>query len=193
MSPGPENVVARRIAQIVALLLFAAATLWINYQIKVNVQGGQGGSSVQEMGNVKVGQPAPDFSVMDLASNRVSLSSFRGQKAVLLDFWASWCGPCRMAMVGLQAIQDQYKGQGLEILSLNQREPADTVRLFIKRKNYSFHVVLDADGSVGEKYGVRGIPTMVLVDKKGVIQWLQVGYSHEEGGLKQAIGGLTKQ
>jgi len=184
---------ARHMVQIVALAVFAAATIWINYEVKVNVQGGHAGGSVHEMGNVKLGQPAPDFSVPDLSGNKVSLSAYRRQKVVLLDFWATWCGPCRMAMVGLQTLQDKYKGQGLEILSLNQGEPADQVRQFINRKKYGFHVVLDADGNIGAKWGVRGIPTLVLVDKSGVIQWLQVGYNKDESEMQQAVERLIKQ
>jgi len=170
-----------------ALAVFAAATIWINYEVKVNVQGGHTRGPVHEMGNVKLNQPAPDFSALDLSNNMVSLASYRGQKMVLLDFWATWCGPCRMAMVGLQALQDKYKGQGLEILSLNQAEPADQVRQFINRKKYDFHVLLDANGSVSAKYGVRAIPTLVLVDKSGVVQWLQVGYNNDESELLEAI------
>jgi peroxiredoxin len=193
VQPIMQNSTSRQMVRMVALAVFAAATLWINYEVKVNVQGSHTGGSVHEMGNVKVNQPAPDFSVLDLSSNKVSLASYRGQKVVLLDFWATWCGPCRMAMVGLQTLQDKYKGQSLEILSVNQEEPAEQVRQFINRKKYDFHVVLDADGGVGAKYGVRAIPTLVLLDKSGVIQWLQVGYNQDESELQQAIERLIKQ
>jgi peroxiredoxin len=193
VDPVANNSKARQFVRILAIAIFAAATVWINYEVKVNVQGGHTAGSVREMGNVKLSQSAPDFSVLDLSSNKISLASYRGQKVVLLDFWATWCGPCRMAMVGLQTLQDKYKGQGLEILSLNQAEPANQVRQFITRKKYGFHVVLDADGSVAAKYGVRGIPTLVLVDKSGVIQWLQVGYSADDSAMQQAIERLIKQ
>jgi thiol-disulfide isomerase/thioredoxin len=141
-----------RVVSIVALALFAAATLWINYEVKVYVQQGRGSSKVNEMGNVKVGQPAPDFSIYDLSNHMVSLASYRGKKVVLMDFWATWCGPCRMEMIPLQSLQDKFKDKGLEILSLNQGEAADQVAQFINRKKYGFHVLLDADGAVGSKY-----------------------------------------
>jgi peroxiredoxin len=145
------------------------------------------------MGNVKVGKPAPDFSLPDLSGKPVTLSSYRGQKLVLMDFWATWCGPCRMAMPGLQELQDKFKDRGLEILSINQGETAEPVRNFIQRKKYTFHVVLDQDGDVGGKYGVRGIPTLVLVNKEGVVQWLQVGYSGDDDELRQLLERLTKE
>ena len=93
-------------------------------------------------------------------------------------------------MVDLQALLDKYKAHGLEILSLDQGEPPEHVRQFITRKKYGFHVLLDADQAIAAQYGVRGIPTLVLIDKKGIIQWLQVGYTQQEGGLEVAIANL---
>src|SRR6185437_12096879 len=119
--------------------------------------------------------------------------SFRGQKVVLLDFWATWCGPCRMAMPGLQDLKDKFKDRGLEILSINEGEGIDQVRSFIVQKKYSFQVLLDSDGGVGAKFGVRGIPTTVLIDKKGIIQRIQVGYSRNEDELKDMVDRFTKQ
>jgi peroxiredoxin len=183
----------QRVGWIAALALFAAATFSINYQVKVNLQGGHGSGSVKEMGNVKVSQAAPDFSALDLASNKVSLADYRGKKVVLVDFWATWCGPCRMAMVDLQGFLDKYKDRGLEILSLDQGESADQAGQFIRRKKYGFHVLLDSDGNIAAKYGVRAIPTLVLIDKSGVIQRLQVGYSKDDNALGDDIERLLKQ
>jgi peroxiredoxin len=191
VNPPQEKSTLGRVVSVGALSLFAAATIWINYKVKVDVQGGRGGGSVREMGNVKLGQPAPDFSMLDLSNNMVSLAGCRGKKVVLLDFWATWCGPCRMEMVDLQSLQDKFKDKGFEILSLNQGEAADAVSQFIDRKKYKFHVLLDSDGTASAKYGVRAIPTLVLVDKNGLIQWLQVGYKSENSELEQKIQALT--
>jgi peroxiredoxin len=174
-------------------VLFAAASLAIHYQVKVRMHQSQGGSSVRQMGNLKVGQEAPDFSLQDLTNRMVILSSLRREHVVLLDFWATWCGPCKMAMPGLQALQDEFKERGLEILSINQGEPPEPVRNFISRKKYTFHVVLDPDGAVGSKYGVRGIPTLVVVDKRGLVQWLHVGYSDDISDLHQLLQRLTQE
>jgi len=101
--------------------------------------------------------------------------------------------PCKMAMVGLQEMQDKFKGRDFEILSIDQREQAEQVSHFIKAKNYGFHVLLDSEGDVGNLYGVRGIPTLILVDKKGVIQWLQVGNSGDEQALTREVERLLKE
>ncbi|HVM62676.1 MAG TPA: TlpA disulfide reductase family protein [Verrucomicrobiae bacterium] len=168
-------------------------TIAIHYEVKVRLHR-QGSGQVQQLGSVKVGQPAPDFSLMDLSNRPVSLASYREQKVVVLDFWATWCGPCRMAMAGLQKIQDKFKDRGLEILSVNQGEEADQVRNFIERKKYLFHVVLDSDQAVAGRYGVGAIPTMVAIDKAGNVRWMSVGYSETENDdLEKLLDLLTEQ
>ncbi len=181
-----------KIFWIIAGVLFACASVAINYKVKYVMHHSAGGS-VQEMGNIKVGLPAPDFALQDLSGQEVSLSAYHGQKAVLMDFWATWCGPCRMAMPGLQDLEDKYHGHGLEILSINQGEPADHVRNFIQNEKYSFHVVLDQNQAVGEQYGVQGIPTLVLLDKKGVVRWIRVGYSPSDDDLDKLVEKLTRE
>ncbi|HEV2327356.1 MAG TPA: TlpA disulfide reductase family protein [Verrucomicrobiae bacterium] len=177
----------RAILAVPALAAFAAATVWINYQVKVNVQGGgQKSGSVQKMGNVALGQLAPNFSVMDVSNRMVSLSDYRGRKVVLLDFWATWCGPCRMEMVSLNTLQNEFTNGDFEILSLDQGEPAEQVKPFIDRRKYGFHVLLDS-GTVSAAYGVRAIPNLVLIGKDGVIQWLQVGYRENDDQLEKKI------
>lgn len=96
-----------------------------------------------------------------------------------------------MEMIDLQGLQDKFKDKNFEILSLNQGENPDQVRQFISHKKYDFHVLLDSDTAVSAKYGVRAIPTLVLVDKTGVIQWLQVGHARNDSELEQKIASLT--
>ena len=186
METPSTNSPSRRLLWIGALVGIGAFSLWINYQVKLNIQARRGSGPVQALGNVKTGQTAPDFSALDLSNHTVTLASYRGRKVVLLDFWATWCGPCRMAMVGLEGLRAKFKDRDLEILSLNQEEQPEQVAQFIQRKKYGFHVLLDKDGAVSAAYGVKAIPTLVLIDTNGVIQWLQVGYNQNEAPWKKS-------
>ena len=150
-------------------------------------------SGATNIENINVGEPALDFSLMDLSEHPVTLNSFRGKKVVLLDFWATWCVPCQMTMPGLQDLADKFQNKGLEILSVNEREQAENVRDFVKRRKYTFRVLLDQGGAVGSKYGVQAIPALVLVDKRGLVQWIRVGYSPDEDDLKRLIEKLAKE
>ena len=180
-----------RPAWIVLGALFAAASLAIHYEVKIRMH--QRAGSVNELGRIKVSESAPDFTLLDLAGQPVSLSSFRGKKAVLIDFWATWCGPCKAAMPGLQDLSDKFKDRGLQVVTIDQGERVEQVRYFIERKKYSFQVLLDHDGAVGDKYGVRGIPTSVLVDKDGIVQSIAVGNSWSEEELNKRVERITKE
>ena len=173
-------------------LLFAAASIAINYQVKF-VMHRSGNGAVQQLGAISVGQPAPDFTLEDLSGHPVTLSSYRNQKVVLMDFWATWCGPCRMAMPDLQTLADKFKDGNFEILSLNQGESADQVRDFLQRRKYTFHALLDPGSAVGNQFGVQAIPTLVLVDKKGVVQFIRIGYAENEDNLWKLVTKLTKE
>ena len=182
----------RKVTWIIAGILFAAASIWIHYEVKVNMLH-RGGGSIRELGTIKVDEMAPDFWARDLKGREVVLSAFRDQKVVLLDFWATWCQPCRMAMPSLQTLHDEFKDRGVELLSVNLGEEHAQVQDFIKSKYYTFRVVLDEDRTIGGKFGIRSIPTMVVVDKVGLVQWIHVGYEKELKELRNLLDRLTKE
>ncbi len=93
-------------------------------------------------------------------------------------------------MPGLQELAHKFQDRGLEILSVNLGDPANRVRQFMDFRNYTFHVLLDQNGKVGNKYGVQALPTLVLVDKQGIVRWIRVGYSANDKDLKQLIAKL---
>ncbi len=118
--------------------------------------------------------PAADFSLPDLSGHQVKLSSFRGQ-VVLLNFWASWCPPCRSEMPSLQKLNDRLKGKKFVILAAAQDQDPKKSSDFIKANRYSFPVLLDPQNKAARQYGVTAYPTTYLIDKKGKLRLREVG------------------
>jgi peroxiredoxin len=116
-----------------------------------------------------VGDEATDFKLQNLEGQSVSLSELRG-KPVMLNFWATWCGPCRNEMPYLQQIYDEWQDKGLVLLEINMSESSSTVQQFLTNNGYTFPVYIDTDGSVADTYGISGIPTTFFIDSDGVIQ-----------------------
>jgi len=94
------------------------------------------------------------------------LSSFEG-KVVVLNFWASWCGPCRSEIPSMQALYEELEPEGFEIVAVNLQEPLSTVAPFVKEYRMSFTVLLDSRGEIGGTYGASSIPTTYIIDRNG--------------------------
>lgn len=121
------------------------------------------------------GKPAPDFKLSLLGGGEVELSALKGRNVVLLDFWATWCGPCRTVMPALDRVSKDYAAKGVRYLAVNLREEPAKISAFLKQAGLNIEVPLDKDGKVAGLYNVRGIPTMVIVDKEGVVRDVHVG------------------
>jgi len=109
-----------------------------------------------------------NFTLPLLNGENATLSSFRG-KVVILNFWATWCPPCRAEMPSMEILYKRYKDQGLEILAVDIGENANTVRQFVQKNNYSFPVLLDTTKQTSAIYGVEAIPTTYIIDRNGKI------------------------
>ena len=124
-----------------------------------------------------IGEDAPDFKVALLDGKDFKLSSAQGKKVVVLDFWATWCGPCVKAMPEVKAATDALKAKGVVLVAVNQGERPAVINKFLKQRKWGgLTVGLDPEGEIADQYGVEGIPQTVIIDKEGVIREVHVGY-----------------
>ena len=127
------------------------------------------------------GPMAPDFSLRDLSDQAVSLSDFRG-RVVLLDFWATWCPPCRMSIPELVKLQDKYRDDGLEILGISLDDPQNELGRYLKefKEKYkiNYRILLFNNKIMQDYFGMESpaIPTMFVIDRDGKIREKIVGF-----------------
>jgi peroxiredoxin len=118
--------------------------------------------------NVRVGYEAPDFVLPDLNGDEVALSDHRGE-VVLINFWATWCPPCRVEMPDMEAVYREHHDEGFEILGVDQREPKELVEEFVTERGFSWIFLLDEDFDVSQEYAATSIPRSILVDRDGTV------------------------
>lgn len=155
----------------VALLLFGNTLLRPQTAADLpQIPPAQAGSAVSSgTGLIEVDSVAADFTANDLAGNAISLHQFRGQP-VMVNFWATWCPPCRHEMPELQAAYEQYQADGLVILALNRDEPAAVVnQFFYEEMGLTFTPLLDEKGVVANGYGIFNYPTTVFINEEGMV------------------------
>ena len=128
-----------------------------------------------------VGHRAPDFTLRDVNGKSVQLSQVLREKAVLLNFWATWCPPCQSEMPTLQYVYGDYKANGLEILAVSidvgdEAQVRAKVKAFITSLHLTFPALLDPRHEVVQKYRLRGLPMTFLIDRQGMIRAAEIGY-----------------
>jgi peroxiredoxin len=132
-----------------------------------------------------LGMAAPDFSLKTLRTDKtVTLESLRG-KVVVLDFWATWCGPCVAGLPTMQKVTDAFKDRGVVFYGIDLLEPAARVQSFVDKKKWTFSVLLDEKGEVAKQYKVNGIPHSIVIGKDGKILNVHVGFGGAEVLEKQ--------
>lgn len=122
-------------------------------------------------------RPAPDFLLPDMGGQAVRLSQLKG-KVVLLNIWATWCGPCRKEMPTMEALARRLSGEDFVLLAVSQDvDGAVTVKPYLQEGGYTFPVLLDVQGEVGRKYGVTGYPETFIIDRQGQVVYHHIGYN----------------
>ena len=119
--------------------------------------------------------PAPDFTLPAVGGKSLSLSQYKGQ-VVMINFWATWCGPCRQEMPLLDAMYKKYKAMGFTLIGVNVEPDSKAAEEFLKKLPVSFPVAFDAESKVSQLYNVQGMPSTVIVDRKGNARVLHKGY-----------------
>ena len=119
--------------------------------------------------------PAPDFTLKSLTGENLKLSELRGN-VVLLNFWASWCGPCRQEMPLLEKMHNKYKGLGFTVMGVNVEEDSSKAKAMAKKDKLSFPVLFDTQSQVSKAYQVSAMPSTVIIDRDGKVRYLHKGY-----------------
>jgi DsbE subfamily thiol:disulfide oxidoreductase len=127
----------------------------VNYKLVPNLQ------------EIKDPSPGPDFTLPDLERGKVSLKDFRG-RLLLLNFWASWCVPCREEMPAMERLYQKYRDHGFVILGVNVKDEKKSAISFVKELKITFPIAFDPNGEVGLIYGAWGLPATYLIDANGI-------------------------
>lgn len=141
-------------------------------------------------GTLAVGDPAWELEAVDVNGNSVTLNDFAGQP-IIINYWASWCGPCRIEFPHLQEAYEQYQDEGVVLLAINQQEDAETAVDFFRELGLSFTPLLDEDGEIGRQYQIgRTLPTTFFINPAGKVTAVHRGpmtFGQIEGYLADTL------
>ncbi len=164
----------RRQKQIMILGGIGLTAVLILGLIWLGSQPATGNSATTYSGPPVQGKPAPDFTLTALTGEELSLSDYAGQ-VVVVNFWATWCPPCKAEMPGINNYYEAHKGDGLMVLAVNAQEDAATVGRFIEASGFSFPILLDGDADAIQRYQVHSFPSTFVIDRQGTLQAIHTG------------------
>ena len=167
------------------VFLLSSGWIWLT-----RVSDGAASASLHAV--AQVGFLAPDLTLMGLSGESVSLEEFRGQP-VILNFWASWCGPCRAEMPALEQVAMRYADEGLVVLLVNQGETETTISDFLAEMGLALPVLLDRELNATRLYRVQALPTTFFIDREGRIQDLTIGGPMTDAYLSSRVLSLIKE
>ena len=173
----------------IVLGILILSLVWIGFSAD---PGGKSLSS--SMSAPQSGFLAPDFTLQTIENQQITLSNLRG-KVVLVNLWATWCPPCQAEMPAIEAIYEEYKDQGLEILGVNttyQDTPTD-LEQFIPEHHLTFPILLDSTALISKQYQLQALPTSFFIDRKGIIREVVVGGPMSTALLRSKIEQLIQE
>jgi peroxiredoxin len=172
---------------IVGIAALAAFTIFITWRAKLLELKVLHHDEASEL----VNKPAPDFQLTTLDGSQVSLSDYRGKKLVVVSFWASWCGPCRLELPALRKFYERHHKDAdyFEILAISIDEDSEDAQKFATKAKLPFPVLVDSSGKVANAYGANVIPMLFIVDKYGKVIYGHTGFDQlMEFQLTQKLG-----
>lgn len=142
----------------------------------LGIAAASGCAPAENAGPPQINAPARDYAATTLEGETVSLASLRGD-VVLLNLWATWCGPCRMETPYLQSVYEEHKDQGFRIvgISMDTGDAADDVAMFVDEYEVTYTILHDPTMQGMELYQVLGLPATFLIDREGVLRWMRYG------------------
>lgn len=136
---------------------------------------------------------APDFTLKSLDGGNLRLEEYRGQ-VVLINFWASWCGPCRQEMPLLDRLHHRYEDTGFAVLGINVEGDSDSAQEIVDKTKVTFPILIDVGQKVSELYNLEAMPSTVVVDRDGVIRYIHLGYKPgDEAKYVEVVKALIRE
>jgi thiol-disulfide isomerase/thioredoxin len=137
--------------------------------------------------------PAPKFQLTSMAGGAINLDQYKGQ-VVMLNFWASWCGPCREEMPILEKLHAKYKPMGFTMIGVNVEPDSAEAAKWLKATPVTFPILFDTKSEVSKLYAVQSMPSTVIIDRKGNLRWLHRGYkAGDENEYLNQIRALVRE
>jgi thiol-disulfide isomerase/thioredoxin len=137
--------------------------------------------------------PAADFKLDSRGGRQLGLRDLKGQ-VVMINFWATWCGPCRQEMPLLEQMYKKYKPMGFTMVGINVEEDSSGAEGWLKQTPVTFPILFDRENRVSKLYNVSGMPSSVLIDRKGIVRYLHRGYkSGDENTYLNYIRSLVRE
>jgi peroxiredoxin len=152
----------------VSIVFTVLCTMFLGYLLIFETAWGNRQMSIPQNSSLQVGQMAPDFNAVDQFGQKISLYELRG-KIVLIDFWATWCGPCLEELPNIHKIWERYHNNGLVVIGISLDKEEGKIREFLDEGGFLYSHVWDKDRQISDSYKVVGVPTVFLIDKKGQI------------------------